>query len=709
MFEFSVAKKYLIPRRKQLSVSIIALISILVISLVVWLVLLFLSITDGMERNWIEKLIALNAPLQATPTEAYYQSYFYQIDSVSADSNYRFKSLKEKLESAESDPYDPGFDPEPPEYWPPADRNSSNELRDPVKGLVEATTSISSIPGLKATPFEMAYSQLRVRLLRNHGNNASFHTQMTQKIQSSLLALNSFTGNSERLQNTLLPPSSKDLSNLLFLLSVSSKNIQEDTPLEDQSIALSEFQKQLEHFLPYVQIESLITPDDDWSLPLHLLPETGNSSLEVCVLSLGSGEVWKVLIPKNKDELGSLIKEYEAKGSIPFKDTLKVQDRSLSLTSGKQCRENQLFLSKDSEMVASLIEKTVPNAHQASELRFSIQDQLQNVPIKGVIPYGTLNLGKATAQTKFSSMPKSPPLWCYSIESNEGTPIAFLPGDSVVGEGILLSYRFQENGLLTGDRGFLSYNSAGASGLQEQRIPVYVAGFYDTGIIAIGNKMVLASPSITTLVRSSVEQHQQGDAGFQIWMKDYKQAEQVKKQLISRLEEKGIDRYWKIETYKEYEFSKDLVRQFQSDKNLLTLIAVIIILIACSNIISMLVILVNDKKKEIGILLSMGASSKSIALIFGMCGLTLGVAGSVLGITAASLTLRNIDFLVNLITRIQGYDAFNSSFYGNLSSQLSSEALIFVIVATLIISLLAGIIPAIKASLLRPSVILRSE
>ena len=60
--------------------------SVLVISLVVWLVLVFLSVTAGIERNWLQKLTALHAPIRLSPTEEYYGSYFYQIDAVSAAS-----------------------------------------------------------------------------------------------------------------------------------------------------------------------------------------------------------------------------------------------------------------------------------------------------------------------------------------------------------------------------------------------------------------------------------------------------------------------------------------------------------------------------------------------------------------------------------------------------------------------------------------------
>jgi lipoprotein-releasing system permease protein len=106
----------------------------------------------------------------------------------------------------------------------------------------------------------------------------------------------------------------------------------------------------------------------------------------------------------------------------------------------------------------------------------------------------------------------------------------------------------------------------------------------------------------------------------------------------------------------------------------------------------------------------MGAGSKSIALIFGICGVVMGAVGSLLGIAAALLTLFYINELVGWISRIQGYELFNPVFYGtSLPSELSFEALSFVLLTTIFISLLAGIVPAVKASMIRPAMILRAE
>jgi lipoprotein-releasing system permease protein len=88
LFELSIAWKYLLPKRGQLSVALISLISITVISLVVWLILVFFSITQGLEKGWIDKLISVTAPVRITPTDAYFNSYYHQIDFLSRASDY---------------------------------------------------------------------------------------------------------------------------------------------------------------------------------------------------------------------------------------------------------------------------------------------------------------------------------------------------------------------------------------------------------------------------------------------------------------------------------------------------------------------------------------------------------------------------------------------------------------------------------------------
>jgi lipoprotein-releasing system permease protein len=88
----------------------------------------------------------------------------------------------------------------------------------------------------------------------------------------------------------------------------------------------------------------------------------------------------------------------------------------------------------------------------------------------------------------------------------------------------------------------------------------------------------------------------------------------------------------------------------------------------------------------------------------------LGLIGSAIGVVGAFLTMHHIDSVVTLLSFLQGHNAFHENFYGqSLPTTLSSQAVLFIIISTPILSVLAGLIPAIKACKLRPALTLRSE
>ena len=64
MYELFTALKYLIPKKRAISTSVISLVAFIVISLVVWLVLIFLSVTAGLEQNLQTVPIAIKIVLQ---------------------------------------------------------------------------------------------------------------------------------------------------------------------------------------------------------------------------------------------------------------------------------------------------------------------------------------------------------------------------------------------------------------------------------------------------------------------------------------------------------------------------------------------------------------------------------------------------------------------------------------------------------------------
>lgn len=697
-FIFSVAFKYLIPRWRQLSVSIISLVSILVISLVVWLVVVFLSVTEGIEKNWIKQLVALNAPLRLTPTDAYYKSYYYLIDGVSSGSAYVYKTIDEKRKAPVSDPFDPTFDAELAPNFPKPHLHSDGTLVDPVKETWSTIENLK-VKNLRAAPYEVAFANFRITLNRNHPSD--LEASQTYLTQASYVA--AYDPANVHLHKLLLPLTTTDLGNLLTSLDRSSSVADDEGVLLDIGVDAVTLRQKLVPFFSNVSITALKTAPNGFIVPPSLYPKEGSWEGYGIVQK---GKIRQVYIPaalgqKNVQELLTLGGYEIVPGRIDFKGDTST---FIPATEGEIAKRLDFVLEGDLPIQAKLLPASVESASSLASIQFEVQTTVQGIPLAGVVAYRDLELAEATA----THDDKSPsPLWVF--EEKGGSYL--LPQASPLGEGILLGKNFRQNGVLLGDTGFLSYYTPTASGLQEQRLPVYVAGFYDPGLIPTGSRLLFADPKVVESLRTnfSVSDKAIGN-GIQVWFSELDAAESVKKSLLQALQAQELDRYWTVESFSDYEFSKPLLQQLQSDKNLFTLIAIIILLVACSNIVSMLILLVNDKKREIGILQSMGATSWHIAGIFGICGFFTGLLSSVVGTIVAIFTLRHLQSLVNFLSFLQGQEAFQTAFYGSeLPNELSLNALSFIVVATIVISLLAGVAPAIKAVRIRPTEILRAD
>lgn len=715
MFEISVAWKYLLPRRRQLSVSIISLISVFVIALVVWLVVLFFSITNGMERHWITKLIAVTAPVRLTPTPAYYNSYYYQVDGISDASGYARKSIGGKRIAPAADPYDPLMDEEIPQTWPRPDRLPDGTLRDLVKEAFAAVASLSTqFPGIRAADYETAFGNIRLRLIRSRNStNTELNDADNQSFLAQAALFGSFDPKHRELHNALVPLRGSDIDNVLHQLQSSGPQPTDSAAaqLSEQTAALPPLQlrQQLTNFFNDVTIRSLRVPSAGWKIPHRMLPKEGWFQ----ALAMEEPDrILQIVIPQHAKDLQQL--RYDLAHSEP---SLNIQPVEFSLVSGQSTvwynnghslplnPGTPVVLAPNAVLKAELDRSSLESAHRIGDLRFHVAFTLQDHQLEGTVRGQGLQIDEFATQTHFNTSPTRTPDWLYFTDEQVVIP------RSNKGDGVLLPKAFLDVGVLVGDTGYISYQSPSVSTMQEQRIPIFVSGFYDPGIIPVGGKFVLVNAPITRQIRSAFDQEDTAlTNGINVSFTNFRDAERVQKALEKALKDRGIDRYWKVQTFRQYEFTKELLQQLGSDKNLSMVIASVIILVACSNIVSMLIILVNDKKLEIGILRSMGASSRSIALIFGSCGLVMGLLGSLLGTAAAVLTLHHLDEMLRLVEKIQGYEMFNPTFYGSsMPNELSFEGLAFVLVTTTLISLLAGVVPAVKASLLKPSAILRSE
>lgn len=688
IFEFSIARKYLIPRKRQLSMSLIALMSVGVISLVVWLLLVFLSVTDGIEKNWLKKLTSLNAPVRIAPTEEYYRSYYYQVDGISSQSDFRYKSIGEKASALLTDPYLPEEDPSIPLRWPEKVMSRDGSTKDLVKETFDTLKDLQ----LVAQDYEVSGAILKLRMVRQQGIP---FTQSEERGQGSLTQatyLSSFSGKSPELPHLIEPPRSEDLNHLFFLADISSSGVQEDLPGGLERASAKEFQEKIKALLTHLTITEMKTTSHRFQQLGTLLPE----GIEFDAYAPAKGEtLTQIVFPKDKKESsGKVMKKngrlhYRSKEGATFLAPLSVP----------------LFVEGQLPMDVSLMQPHFEKIRSLRDLRFAVKTSLQGIPLQGEISWDGIAITNAETSRHFESHPETPPPWPYLV-GNE----MFLP--KLATPAAILPKHFQNSHVQMGDIGYFSYGAASSSSMQEMRLPVTVCGFYDPGVMAIGAKVVLTNHDLPHAINVATEQMVDPNMvnGIQVYLKDLNSAKETKAVIEAALAAKGLSPFWKVTTFHEYDFAKDLLLQFQSDKYLFTLIGIIVLIVACSNIISLLVILVNDKKKEIAILSAMGTSKKRIALIFTLCGGIMGIFSTLIGTLAAMLTLANIDLVVSFLSFMQGHDAFNVIFYGkSLPNELSRHALTFILIATPIISLLAGLVPALKATKLSPTQILRSE
>ncbi len=703
MFELSIALKYLIPRFRQLSVSIISVISVLVIALVVWLIVVFFSVTNGLEKYWIDKLIAVTSPVRVVPTDAYYRSYYYQIDSVSDAADYRHKSIAEKRFARESNPYDPYMDQAVPRHWPPEDLRDDGALRDLVK---DAFAAVEDIDDVRAGDYETTFGNIRLRLSRGvqHRVRNFRGDDDDQAFLAQAAMFGSLESDNPRLEQAVVPLRGVDVTNIVGMAGV----------VAEEGGASTDTTGRVRKVFEQLDIHKVQAAPEGWVIPHQLYPREG--ALRVIAV-LGQAHPTQLLVTPTLAGLKNLAAELAGLGYRFAVAEVDFSPAGLLVRwerDGKSQEERStapLTVPTGYPFTAAVVEGSLERALHLEDVRLSVSVALQGITIEGTVPFRHLEISSFALQDSFEKEPAVSPPWLYRLADGASPAHFELPYDANVGDGVLLPKAFQNVGVLAGDRGYVSYYSPTPTSVQEQRVPVYVAGFYDPGMIPIGGKLVFVNRDITSTIRSAYgSQDRDNGEGIRVRFSDFERAEEIQAAIEQGLRDRGVDKYWKVETFRDYEFAREILQQQQSDKNLFMVIAAVIIVVACSNIISMLIILVKDKRLEIGILRSMGATSRSISMIFGTCGFVMGLVGSIIGSAAAILTLRYLDTLIGLVGKLQGHQLFNPTFYGEtLPNELSPEALLFVLGITAVFSLLAGVVPAIKASLLKPSAILKSE
>lgn len=177
--------------------------------------------------------------------------------------------------------------------------------------------------------------------------------------------------------------------------------------------------------------------------------------------------------------------------------------------------------------------------------------------------------------------------------------------------------------------------------------------------------------------------------------------------------------------YTWHDFNQSQYENFASTKLMLLFVMFLIVLVASVNISSALIMLVMEKRKDIAILKSLGASNGGIGLSFVLTGGAAGLLGTIIGIPLGLLCAVNINSIITLFENI--INIFNKLIYfiadkgeyipislldpayylETIPVVISGKEIGIIIVGTILLSILVSIIPAKKAGKEKPLDIIR--
>jgi lipoprotein-releasing system permease protein len=196
----------------------------------------------------------------------------------------------------------------------------------------------------------------------------------------------------------------------------------------------------------------------------------------------------------------------------------------------------------------------------------------------------------------------------------------------------------------------------------------------------------------------------EGPTGVQLRLADVQSARQVGSQLQQSLGLGVLVRDWT-------RTNRNWFDAVQIEKRLMFIILTLIVAVAAFNLVSTLVMTVTDKRADIAILRTLGASPRSIMGIFIVQGATAGIIGTLSGVGLGLLVATNVGVIVPAIERLLGMAFLPGSIYliSRMPSQPLASDIVPIALISLLLSLAATLYPSWRASRVNPAEALRYE
>ncbi len=233
----------------------------------------------------------------------------------------------------------------------------------------------------------------------------------------------------------------------------------------------------------------------------------------------------------------------------------------------------------------------------------------------------------------------------------------------------------------------------------------HIVGIFDAGIYEFDSSLALIDYQDAQKI--FFKNQKTKFSAMQIQLKDSNKTLNVESDIKKILIDLNINSFINNWTNK----NKNFFSAIQMEKRVMAIILTLIIAVAAFNLVASLAMSVQDRKKDIAILMTIGFSKFQIIRIFIFQGFIIGFMGSLLGLFFGVVIASNINTIVPFIEGLFNIQFLSKDIYyiNELPSIIIPMDIVFVILVSIILSLFATIYPSQMAAKLNPGEILKNE
>ena len=316
----------------------------------------------------------------------------------------------------------------------------------------------------------------------------------------------------------------------------------------------------------------------------------------------------------------------------------------------------------------------------AAQVLIARGDEMRGVVVRGISPPDEATVTDLAARLKDTTLAKlKPGAWGVVLGGELARTLGVREGDKIT---------------LVAPGGQVT-----PAGVVPRLKQLTVVGTFDAGHFEYDSGLALIHlDDAATLFRL------EGPSGVQLRLKDQQQARQVASEIGERLGSGVSVRDWT-------RTNRNWFDAVQIEKRLMFIILTLIVAVAAFNLVSTLVMTVTDKRADIAILRTLGASPRSVMGIFMVQGAMAGILGTFGGVALGLLVALNVDVIVPAIERAFSVSFLPGSVYliSRMPSDPQRSDIVPIVLISLLLSFVATVYPSWRASRVQPAEALRYE